>query len=65
MLVGCANWAVTLGRFDVHFSVSTMVRYNAETRKVHLGDMIIFLGYLKHHMKCRIICDTSFLGDQG
>ena len=39
MLVGCANWAVTLGRFDVHFSVSTMVRYNAETRKVHLGDV--------------------------
>ena len=25
MLIGSANWAVTLGRYDVHFAVSTMV----------------------------------------
>ena len=41
ILVGCVNWAVTLGRFDVHFSVSTMGMYNYASIKGHHGDMLI------------------------
>ena len=63
MIVVCFNWIFTLGRFDVHFSMFTMIRYNAATRKGHLGAMLIIFGYLNHHMKLKITCDTCFLED--
>ena len=61
MIIGCANWRVTLGRFDVDFYVSTMDRYNAAPSKVHRGTMLRIFGYFKHHMKLQIICDNSFM----
>ena len=64
MLVGCTNWEVNLGIFDIHFDVSKMGRYNEAPRKVHIGAMIRVLGHLKHHMKLRIIYDTIFLENQ-
>ena len=63
MLIGCVNWLVTLGRFDLHFSVSTMGRYNYAPRKGHIGAMLIIFVYLKNHEKYRIIYDTSLLED--
>ena len=59
MLVGSASWAVTLGRFDVHFAVNTMARYTHLPREVHTKTMLRIFGYLKHHVKARIIFDTS------
>ena len=59
MLIGSANWAVTLGRFDIHFAVSTMGRYSAAPRKGHMAAMIRVFGYLKHHMTRRIVTDTA------
>ena len=41
ILVGCPNGKVTLGRFGVHFSVSTIERYNSELSKGNLGSMLI------------------------
>ena len=64
MLVGFSNGSVTLGRFDVHFDVSTIWSYHAAPRKEHLGDIPRIFGYLNRHMKIRIICDTCFLEDQ-
>ena len=58
MLVGCDNWVITLWRFCVHASVSTMGRYNATLRKVHLGVMNIVVCYPMEHW---IICDTKLL----
>ena len=58
-------WWFTLGRFDVHFLVYTMVRYNDEPSKVHIGAILGVFVQLNHHIKCQIICDTSFLDDQG
>ena len=40
MIFGCANWEVNLGRFDVHFSVSDMGRYNYALRKVHISGIL-------------------------
>ena len=54
MLVGSANWTVTLGRFDVHYGVSTLGRYSFAPREGHLKAMLRLFGYLKHHMKRQI-----------
>ena len=51
MLVGCANWAVTLGRYDIMYAVVTMARYNHLPREGHLKSMLRLFGYLKNHSK--------------
>jgi len=58
MLIGCAQWAVTLGRYDVMFAVSTMARYSAAPREGHLKTMLRAFGYLKHYCRGRIVFDT-------
>ena len=58
MIVRCLNWAVTLGRFDVLFAVSTLARYGISPCKGHLKEAIRALGYLKHHSKGHIVVDT-------
>ena len=32
MIVGCAQWAVTLGRFDIQYATNTMARFASEPR---------------------------------
>ena len=59
MLVGCANWAVTLGQFDVHYAVSTMGRYNAAPREGHQQAMLRIFGYMKHHQQRQIIYNAD------
>lgn len=59
MLVGCANWVVTLGRFDVYYAVSTMARFNVAPREGHLKAMFRIFGYLKHYRKWRTIVDPT------
>lgn len=51
MLVGCANWAVTLGRYDIMFATVTMARYNHLPRRGHFMTMLRVFGYLKNHIK--------------
>jgi len=58
MLVGCANWAVTLGRWDIHFAVSTMGRFNAAPREGHEKAMLRIFGYLKHSHRRHVTVDT-------
>ena len=58
MLIGCAQWAVTLGRYDVMFAVSTMARYSAAPREGHLKTMLRAFGCLKHCCRGRIVFDT-------
>ena len=59
ILVGSANWTVTLGRFDVYYAVSTLRRYSAMPRQGHMKAMLRVFGYLKHHMKRQILCNTK------
>ena len=59
MLIGCGNWAVTLGRYDVHYAISTMARYSHLPRKGHLMATIRIFGYLKWFLKKKVIIDTT------
>ena len=46
-LVGCANWLVILGRFDIVYATNTFSRFGNEPRMDHLKGMIRVFGYLK------------------
>ena len=59
MLVGSAQWAVTLGRADIAFAVSTMARFSAMPREGHLSAMFRLYGYLKGSLKAKIIYDAN------
>jgi hypothetical protein len=49
MLIGCAQWAVTLGRFDIQYATNTLARYAAAPRAGHFERAIRIFGYLKSH----------------
>ena len=59
MLVGCANWVITLGRYDVNYATSTLVRYNVAPRAGHLKAMLRVFGYLKHYKKWKLAVDPT------
>jgi len=59
MLIGCAQWAVTLGRFDVQFATNTLARCAAMPRQGHLDRCLRLFGYLKHNAKARLLFDPS------
>jgi hypothetical protein len=59
MLVGCGNWVVTLGRYDVYYAVSTMASYNAAPRMGHVAAMMRIFGYLQYYKKHQIIVDPT------
>ena len=59
MLVGCAQWTVTLGRYDVQYATNTLARYGTTPREGHLKRMLRLFGYLKHHQKYRIAFDNG------
>ena len=59
MLVGSAQWAVTLGRFDIQYATNTLARYNTRPREGHLRRMMRVFGYLKTHNRYRIKLDPT------
>ena len=38
-LIGSANWAITLGRFDIQYAMQTLSRYSMALREGHLHAM--------------------------
>jgi hypothetical protein len=59
MLIGSAQWAVTLGRYDIQYTTNTMARYGSCPKAGHLKRVIRMFGYLKHHQKFRIIFNND------
>ena len=59
-LVGCANWLVTLGRFDVAYAVNTFSRFSMQPREGHFKGMIRLFGYLKKFRKGKIMIDPNY-----
>ena len=59
MLIGCGQWAITLGRFDVMFAIQTMARFTAAPKQGHLQRMLRIFGYLKHYSQYGIMIDTK------
>ena len=58
MLIGCAQWAVTLGRYDIQYATNTLARYASCPRINHYKNLLKLFGYLKHHKKYRIEVDV-------
>ena len=59
MMVGCLNWVVTLGRFDMHYVASTMARYSMCQRVRHMKAMYRIFGYLKFYAKTSVKFDPK------
>ena len=59
MLIGCAQWAVTLGHFDVQYATNTMARFSNLPREGHMDRMLRLFGYLKHNSKAKIYLDPG------
>ena len=59
MLIGCAQWAVTLGRFDIQYATNTLARYAIMPREGHLKRCYRLFGYLKHNPTARLYFDPT------
>jgi hypothetical protein len=59
MLIGCAQWAVTIGRFDIQYATITLARFAQLPREGHLKRCLRLFGYLKHNAKHRIKQDLE------
>ena len=61
-LLGSANWIITLGRFDIAFSVQSLARFNMAPRLGHYKRMIRVFAYLNNRRTPpgRLICDNSY-----
>ena len=46
-LIGCLQWAVSLGRFDIHTATMTMSRFRVAPRQGHLDRLKRIYGYLR------------------
>jgi hypothetical protein len=46
-MIGCLQWAVSLGRFDIQTAVMTMSRFRVAPQKGHLDRLKRMYGYLK------------------
>jgi hypothetical protein len=65
MMIGCAQWAVTIGRYDIQYATNTLARYASCPREGHYNAIIRVFGYLKHHKKYRVKFDTKQFTFQG
>ena len=51
---------MTLGRFDIAYSVNAYSRFSMQPRQGHLNGIIRVFGYLKKFNKGRIMIDPSY-----
>jgi hypothetical protein len=58
-LIGMAQWAVTVGRLDISFAVSSLSRFSANPREHHLELALYLFGYLKQFPNRRISLDSN------
>ena len=59
MMLGCAQWAITLGRYDVQYATNTLARFGAAPREGHRKRILRVFGYLKYNGKGRTMFDTE------
>ena len=65
MLIGSAQWAVTLGRFDIQYATNTLARFASCPRRGHFQRALRIFGYLKYYPKVRLLFDPSSLNFDG
>jgi hypothetical protein len=59
-IIGCCIWIIVLGRFDIAYATSAMIRFNMLAREGHLKAVKRILSYLKTFPKGRVIIFTSY-----
>ena len=59
MLIGMGQWFNTIGCPDICFAVSSLSRFSACPRELHLELALRLFGYLKRNMDFRIGIDSS------
>ena len=59
MLIGCAQWAVILGHFDVQYATNTLARHASMPCEGHRKRALRLFGYLKHYYKAGIHLDCD------
>jgi hypothetical protein len=59
MMIGCAQWAVTLGRFDIQYATNSLARYAQLPRMGHYERAIRMFGYLKRYPAARTKFDPT------
>ena len=58
-LIGALQWAVTLGRFDIHVAVTTMSSFRVAPRVGHMGRLHRLYGYLRQYLDAGIRIRTG------
>ena len=58
-LLGSINWVVTLGRFDLAYSLQALSRFTCAPRQGHYDMALRVMSYLKKFPDGRLLCDTS------
>jgi hypothetical protein len=56
--VGILQWAVELGRIDIAYATASLSRFAANPRKGHLDAIHRVFGYLKKHLKSKLVLDA-------
>ena len=59
-IIGCCIWIIVLGRFDIAYATSAMIRFNMSPREGHLKAVNRILAYLWTFPKGRVIVDTTY-----
>jgi hypothetical protein len=49
LMIGALQWAIMLGRFDIHVAVTTMSGFRVAPREGHVDRLKRIYGYLKKH----------------
>jgi hypothetical protein len=57
-MIGCLQWAVSLGRFDIQTATMTMLRFCTALRQGHLDRLERIYGHLKKFSKAAIQVQT-------
>ena len=61
MLMGSTQWAITLGRFDVQYTINTLARFAQQPSKRNMKRAPRLFGYLKYNPQAKLYSDPTFL----
>ena len=65
MLIGCLQWAVTLGHYDVQYAANTLVIFGQNPLDDHIKRALRVFGFLKHHMQDKLLFDPTPMSHGG
>lgn len=61
LLIGSANWCITLGQYDIMFAVNNLAQYSVAPRQGHLSHLLRIFGYLTKYPFATTSFDGNFI----